>query len=105
MKDFLPLQEIIRIYCISRKLVRDILRHYNVDSYKKNDEIYINFKEFHKVYTTKYNPALFTIEEEKKEIIKPIIENKINKTFFNIFTEPVDYHQKKLRKVAVAYAS
>ena len=105
MEQFVSLQEIMGIYCISRKLIRDILRHYAVDSYKQDDDIYINLKEFHKVYTTKYNPVLFTIEEEKKEIIKPIIENKINKTFFNIFTEPVDYHQKKIKKIAVAYAS
>jgi hypothetical protein len=61
MEKFITLQEIIEIYCISRKLVRDILRHYKVDCYKKEDEIYINLKEFHKVYTTKYNPVLFRL--------------------------------------------
>ena len=104
MKDFLSLQEIMGIYCISRKLVRDILRHYRVDCYKQEDEIYIQFKEFHSIYTTKYNPVLFTVEE-KKETIKPIIESKINKTFFNIFTEPVDYHHKNFRKVAMTYTN
>lgn len=105
MEKFATLQEILEIYCISRKLVRDILRHNCVDCYKKDDEIYINLKEFHRVYTTKYNPVLFTIEESQKwEIIKPIIENKINRTFLNIFTSPVDYHQKKLRKIAISYA-
>ena len=106
MKNFVSLQEVIEIYCISRKLVRDILRHYRVDCYKQEDEIYIDFKEFHKVYTHKYNPVLFTIEEkkeEKKEFIKPIIENTINKTFFSIFSTPVDYHQKKVRKISVNY--
>lgn len=107
MKNFVTLQEIIEIYCISRKLVRDILRHYNIDCYKQEDEIYIDLKEFHKIYTSKYNPVLFIIEEkkeEKREFLKPIIENKINKTFFNIFSTPVDYHQKKLRKIAMTYA-
>ena len=42
MKNFVTLQEIIEIYCISRKLVRNILRHYDVDCYKKEDEIYID---------------------------------------------------------------
>ena len=105
MEQFATLQEIIEIYCISRKLVRNVLRHYQVDFYKQEGEIYINLKEFHQVYTKKYNPALFTIDEnQKKETIKPIIENKINRTFLNIFTTPIDYHQKKLRKIAMAYA-
>ena len=107
MEKFATLQEILEIYCISRKLVRDILRHNCVDCYKKDDEIYINFKEFHKIYTTKYNPVLFTVEErkeEKKEIIKPIIENTINRTFFNIFSTPVDYKKKLKRNIAINYA-
>lgn len=106
MGKFISLQGIIEIYCVSRKLVRDIARHYNVDCYKEDDEIFVNFKEFHKVYTTKYNPVLFTLEEnkdEKKEIIKPTIENTINRTFFSIFSTPVNYHQKKLKKLAIAY--
>lgn len=98
MENFASLQEILEIYCISRKLVRDILRHYGVDCYKKEDEVYINFKEFHQIYTTKYNPVLFKIEEKK-----PVIENTINRTFFNIFSEPVDYKQK-LKKFTISYA-
>lgn len=98
MKDFLSLQEILEIYCISWKLVRDILRHYRVDCYKKEDDIYINFKEFHQIYTTKYNPVLFKIEEKM-----PAIENTLNRTFFNIFSEPVSYNQK-LKKIAISYA-
>ena len=103
MEKFVSLQEIIEIYCISRKLVRDILRHYKIDYYKQ-DEIFINLKDFHKVYTTKYNPVLFTLEERQKGEIKPIIENKINKTFLNIFSTPVDYKKKLKRNIAIAYA-
>ena len=101
MEKFVSLQEIVEIYCISRKLVRDILRHNNVDCYKQDDEIYINFKGFHKVYTTKYNPVLFTIEEKKEEK-KPLIKNTINRTFFNIFSEPVNSKQD-LRKLVMSY--
>ena len=97
MQKFVSLQEIIEIYCISRKLVRDILRHYSVDCYKQDDTIYIDLKEFHKVYTSKYNPALFIVEE------KSTIENSLNKTFFNIFSEPVDCKQR-LRKLVMSYA-
>lgn len=106
MKKFVTLQEIIEICCISRKLVRDILRHYKVDCYKHDDEIYIELQEFHKVYTSKYNPVLFVVEEkkeEKREFLKPIIENKINKTFVNIFASPVNCKQN-LRKLVMAYA-
>lgn len=107
MPKFVSLQGIIEIYCISRKLVRDISRHYRVDCYKKENEIYVNLPEFHQVYTTKYNPVLFVVEdkkEEKKEILKPIIENKINRTFLNVFTTPVDYKKKMKRNIAIAYA-
>lgn len=104
MEEFATLQEIIEIYCISRKLVRNVLRNYKVDFYKKEDEIYINLKEFHHVYTTKYNPVLFTIEEkQKEEIIKPIIESKINRTFLNIFSKPMNCKQN-LRNLVMAYA-
>ena len=107
MEKFVSLQEIMEIYCISRKLVRDILRNYKVDYYKE-DELYISLKDFHKVYTKKYNPVLFVVDEKegvKKEIIKPIIESKINRTFLNIFSTPVDYKKKFKRNVAVAYTS
>ena len=104
MEKFATLQEIIEIYCISRKLVRDILRHNNVDCYEQEGELYINFKEFHQIYTTKYNPVLFTIEDKPKEEKKPIIENTINRTFFNIFSEPVNYRQKLKRGITMAYA-
>lgn len=103
MEKFISLQEILEIYCISRKLVRNVLRNYPIDSYKDNGEIYINFKEFHKIYTTKYNPVLFTVEEKQKEERKLILENSINRTFFNIFREPVNY-KKKLRRIGIAYA-
>lgn len=103
MERFLSLQEIIEIYCISRKLVRNILRRHCIDYYKREDEIYINLKEFHEIYTTKYNPVLFTVDEKQKEEKKTLIENSLNNTFFNIFSEPVDYKQK-LKKLAIAYA-
>lgn len=103
MKRFISLQEIVEIYCISRKLVRDILMRYCVDCYKKEDVIYIDFKGFHKIYTTKYNPALFTIEEEPKEQKKPTIETNLNRTFFSIFSTPVNCKQE-LRKLVMSYA-
>lgn len=104
MEKFAPLQQIIEIYTISRETVRGILRKYRIDYYKDDDNLYINFKEFHHVYTTKYNPCLFIVEDKPREERKFIIESSINRTFFNIFREPVNYKQKKLWSVAIAYA-
>lgn len=102
MEDFATLKEILDMYCISRKLVRNILRHNKVDFHKRDDEIYINLKEFYQVYTTKYNPSLFSIEEYS-EGRKSLIESKLNRTFFSIFSEPVNCKQS-LRKLVMAYA-
>lgn len=102
MENFATLHETIDMYCISRRLVRDILRHNKIDFYKKDDEIYINLKEFYQTYTAKYNPALFTIEE-RQEKRKSMIESKLNRTFFSIFSEPVNCKQN-LRKLVMAYA-
>ena len=99
MEKFVSLQEITEIYCVSWKLVRDILRHYKVDCYKNEDVIYIDLKEFHKIYTSKYNPSLFTTEENKR----PTVENKLNRTFFSIFSEPINCKQR-LRKMVMSYA-
>ena len=101
MNKFATLQEIVEIYCISRKLVRDILRHYSVDCYKEEKTIYIDLKGFYKVYTAKYNPALFTIEEKVEKVQKPIIK-QANRTLFSFFTKPVTCKQE-LRNLVMAY--
>ena len=80
------------------------MRNYRVDFYKSEDELYINFEDFHKVYTTKYNPSLFTLEDKPKEERKIVIESSINRTFFNIFREPVSCKQKRVGRIAMAYA-
>ena len=101
MNKFATLQEIVEIYCISRKLVRDILRHYNVDCYKEEKTIYIDLKGFYKVYTTKYNPSLFVVEEKVEKVQKPV--KKANRTLFSFFTRPVTCKQE-LRNLVMAYA-
>ena len=104
MEKFAPLQQIIEIYTISWETVRGILRKYRIDYYKDDEDLYINFKEFHQVYTTRYNPCLFTLEDKPREERKFIIETTINRTFFNIFREPVDYKHKNLKRIAMTYA-
>ncbi len=98
MGKFVTLGEILDMYCISRRLVREILRHNKIDFYKRDEEIYINLKEFYKIYTAKYNPALFTLEEKKSAI-----EDTLNKNFYSFFSEPVDCKQS-LRKLVMSYA-
>lgn len=102
MQKFATLQEIIENYCISRKLVRDILRHHRVDFYKQENEIYIDMKEFYEIYTAKYNPALFDIEESVEQNQQSIFETKLNRTFFSIFSEPISCKQE-LRNLVMAY--
>jgi len=98
MEKFVTLDEILDMYCISRRLVREILRHNKIDFYKRDEEIYINLKEFYGIYTAKYNPALFTLEEKKSAI-----EDTLNKNFYNFFSEPVDCKQS-FRKLVMSYA-
>ena len=109
MKEFAALEDILNLYCISRKTVRNILRNNRIHFHDDRDTIYINFKEFHKVYTTKYNPALFTEEDcnrvvEKVEVLKEVVETKENRTFFNIFTSPVD-RRVNMKRAMLSYAS
>ena len=99
MEKFVTLDEILDMYCISRRLVRGILRHNKIDFYKRDDEIYINLKEFYAIYTTQYNPALFKLEDKKSTI-----EDTLNKNFYNFFSEPVDCKQS-LWKLVMSYAS
>lgn len=109
MKEFVTLEDVKSIYCISRRIIRDILRNNRVHFYEDRDILYINLGEFHKVYTSKYNPALFTEEDcnrviEKKQILQEVVETKENRTFFNIFTKPVDY-KISMKKAILSYAS
>ena len=102
MDKFATLQEIIEIYCISRKLVRDILRLYNIDCYKEENTIYIDLKWFYKIYTSKYNPALFTIEEKAENSQEPVIKNTLNRSFFSLFTKPANC-KHELRNLVMSY--
>ena len=109
MKEFVTLEDVKNIYCISWRIIRDILRNNRVHFYEDREMLYINFKEFHKVYTSKYNPALFTEEDcdrvvEKQEVLKEIVDSKENRTFFSIFTRPVD-RKVSMKKAILSYAS
>ncbi len=98
MEKFVTLDEILDMYCISRRLVRGILRHNKIDFYKRDDEIYINLKEFYAIYTAQYNPALFKLEEKKSTI-----EDSLDKNFYSFFSGPINCKQN-LRKLVMSYA-
>ena len=99
MEKFATLQEILDMYCISRKLVRHILRHHKIDFYKDENIIYINMEEFYQIYTANYNPSLFTIDTNSDTILN----KKSNKTFFSIFTGHISCKQS-LRNLVMSYA-
>lgn len=71
MKNYITTQEIIDIYKISQNVVNTILKKYKIDTFKGKKWLLINFKDFHKAYTSAYNPSLFS-DLDKKSKIKEI---------------------------------
>ncbi len=69
MKNYITITEIIEIYKISQNVVNTILKKYKIDTFKWKKGLLINFKDFHKAYTSAYNPSLFS-ELDKKTKIK-----------------------------------
>ena len=65
MKNYITTQEIIDIYKISQTIVDTILKKYKIDNYKGKKWLMINFKDFHKAYTSAYNPSLFSDLDKK----------------------------------------
>ena len=88
MKNYRSAQEIMNIYSISDSTLETILRKHKIDKYKGKKWILINAKDFHKVYTTIYNPSLFWFEEKKKTkkvVNKSTISNLIPR-FWDIWS-------------------
>ena len=65
MKNYITTQEIIDIYKISQTVVDTILKKYKIDTFKGKKWLLINFKDFHKAYTSAYNPSLFSVLDKK----------------------------------------
>ena len=65
MKNYITTQEIIDIYKISQTIVDTILKKYKIDTFKGKKWLLINFKDFHKAYTSAYNPSLFSVLDKK----------------------------------------
>jgi len=65
MKNYITVQEVIDIYKISQTIVDTILKKYKIDTFKGKKWLLINFKDFHKAYTSAYNPSLFSVLDKK----------------------------------------
>lgn len=97
MKNYITIKEISKIYNISQKTVNMILRNHKIDSFKSKKWLVVNFKDFHKAYTSTYNPSLFSYTEKK-----PTNENKflifadVENSFLNIFSKPYKLISKRI---------
>ena len=67
MKNYITVPEIIEIYKISQNIVDTILKKYKIDTFKGKKWLLINFKDFHKAYTSAYNPSLFSDLDKKSK--------------------------------------
>lgn len=67
MKNYISVQEVIDIYKISQTIVNTILRKYKIDTFKGKKWLMVNFKDFHKAYTSAYNPSLFSELDKKSK--------------------------------------
>ena len=97
MKNYITLKDIRTIYNISQSTVDMILKKHKVDTFKVKRWLVVNFKDFHKAYTTSYNPSLFSYSEKKvsMEIEKYLIFADIENSFLNIFSKPYKRINKK----------
>lgn len=98
MKNYITIQEIIDIYKISQNIVNTILKKYKIDTFKGKKWLLINFKDFHKAYTSAYNPSLFSVLDKKSKIKEtPRNSEEVEKLikfadtdglFVNVFSKP-----------------
>ena len=68
MKNYITVPELIEIYKISHTIVDTILKKYKIDTFKGKKWLLINFKDFHKAYTSAYNPSLFSQLDKKNKV-------------------------------------
>ena len=85
MKNYVSLQEIMEIYCLSQHKADEIIKNYCKDKYRDENWTYVKFSEFHNVYTTNFNPTLFGCANKETNILaeafsKPIeCKRKLNR--------------------------
>ena len=94
MKNYISEKDILNIYKISQVILVTILKRYKIDHYKGKKWLMINFKDFHKAYTSVYNPSLFSDLDKKETPRKPEDVEELLKfwdtdwMFFKVFCKP-----------------
>jgi hypothetical protein len=89
MKNYITKKDITKIYNISQQIVDEILIKYKIDTFKSKKWIFINLKDFHKVYTSTYNPSLFGyVKRKNTDSQEYLIFWDIENSFLNIFSKP-----------------
>ena len=96
MKNYVTIQELMNIYSLTPNTIGEILKRYKIDSYKGKKWLVVNFHDFHKLYTTKFNPTLFVFENKKKLISKKGVVCWLkfwdnNSLLLSIFSRPLFY--------------
>ena len=102
MGSYISIEKIMEIYSISLHKVNEIIKENRIDTYKGKNVFLIKFADFHKIYTSKYNPTLFSLEgnsASNKKIIKDENYNLLSK----IFSEPIECKKNKLKRVTMVY--
>ena len=95
MKNYVTISELTKIYSVSQQTVDMILKKHKIDSYKSKKWLAIHLKDFHKIYTAKYNPSLFIFDEKNTK--KWNLDNMTNipkftddeSLFLYVFSKPI----------------
>ncbi len=90
MKNYVSLQEIMEIYCLSHQTADEIIKNYCKDKYKDENGVYVKFSEFHNIYTIKFNPSLFPWENKDANLLA------------EAFSKPIEC-KKKLKRISMVH--
>ena len=90
MKNYVSLQEITEIYCLSHQTASEIIKNYCKEKYKDENDIHVKFSEFHNIYTIKFNPSLFPWENKDANILA------------EAFSKPIEC-KKKLKRISMIH--
>ena len=90
MKNYVSLQEIMEIYCLSQQTASEIIKNYCKDKYKDENDIHVKFSEFHNIYTKKFNPSLFPWENKDANLLA------------EAFSKPIEC-KKKLKRISMVH--
>ena len=105
MKNYITVPEIIEIHKISQNIVDTILKKYKIDAFKGKKWLLINFKDFHRAYTSAYNPSLFSdLGKKSKSKIAPRKPEEVEEMlkfadtdslFLKLFSKPCKKAEKQ----------